>query len=334
MKSSVIVTGAAGFIGSALVWLLNNRGRGDILCVDQLGSDAKWKNLNGLAFSDYVEKSSFIAALEKHGLKKFGRISAVLHMGANSSTTERDVSSLVANNFEYTKTLCSAALSANSRFVYASSAATYGDGSAGYSDGEAGLDSLRPLNPYGWSKQAFDLWARKRGLLGRIAGLKYFNVYGPNEYHKGEMRSMVLKAWEQITQTGRLKLFRSHRPDYRDGEQKRDFLYVKDAADATLFFLDKPGANGLFNIGTGTAETWNSLASAVFKAMGKPLAVDYIDMPEALRGQYQYFTRAETARLGAAGHPGARFGLDEGVSDYVANYLVPGGRYLEKEPVK
>ena len=329
MKNTIIVTGAAGFIGSALVWALNRNGFSDILCVDVLGADAKWKNLNGLKYSDYTEKDGFLSLVEKGGLKKFGTVSAVLHMGANSSTTERDVSSLVANNVEYTKTLCRAALDARARFVYASSGATYGDGSSGYSDDESGIEALRPLNPYGWSKQAFDLWAKKRGYLDRIVGLKYFNVFGPNEYHKGEMRSMVLKWHEQILRTGRAGLFRSYRPEFPDGGQKRDFLYVKDAAAITLFFLEKPSVNGLFNVGTGKAETWNDLAKAVFAAMGRPEAIDYVDMPEGLKNQYQYFTQAEMGKLKAAGHPGTRFGLAEAVKDYVTHYIAPGSLHLD-----
>ena len=284
----IIVTGGAGLIGSAVVWKLNELGREDIVIVDHLGSGDKWRNLAALRFRDYVEKDRFLALLE--GPMDSEPVEAIIHLGACSSTTERDASYLVDNNFEYSKRLAIFAMKRGARFIYASSAATYGDGSLGFSDDEDMLSRLRPLNAYGYSKQLFDLWLQRNGFLGKVVGLKYFNVFGPNEHHKGEMRSVVLKAFEQIVESGGMTLFRSHHHDYNDGEQLRDFVYVKDAADMTLFFLESTFANGIYNIGTGTARSWNDLASALFSALGRQANLSYIDMPEQIRSRYQYYT--------------------------------------------
>ncbi len=318
----IIVTGAAGLIGSAIIWDLNNRGFDDILAVDQLGGDERWKNLRGIRFRDYMEKTPFIEMLQDDALPE--PVEAIIHMGACSDTTERNASYLIQNNFEYTKALARWATDRKVRFIYASSAATYGDGSRGYTDSESELDQLAPLNMYGYSKHLFDLWARRQGLLDRIVGLKYFNVFGPNEYHKGDMRSVVIKAFEQILDNGRVRLFRSHRSDYRDGEQKRDFLYVKDAARMTLHFLDNRDAAGLFNIGSGTARTWNELVNAIFSALGQSPRIEYIDMPDHLRDRYQYFTEADMTRFRGIGGPTATTPLTEAVRDYVCEYLQPG----------
>jgi ADP-L-glycero-D-manno-heptose 6-epimerase len=315
----IIVTGGAGFIGSNLVVGLNGRGVSDILVVDELGCDQKWKNLLNLAFADYLEKDDFLERVLKDKLP--GGFEAVFHLGANSSTTETDASGIIKNNFEYTRQLAQWAVDKKARFIYASSAATYGDGTQGFSDNEEDLENLRPLNIYGYSKQLFDLWAKNKGLLSKIVGLKYFNVYGPNEYHKGDMRSFVLKAYEQITAAGQVRLFKSHRPEFADGEQKRDFLYVKDAVDMTLFFLDNPKVGGIFNIGSGTARTWNDLVLAVFAAMGREPKIEYIDMPDSIRSQYQYFTQAEMGKIRSAGYPAESTSLEDGIRDYVQNYL-------------
>ncbi|MFO7448169.1 MAG: ADP-glyceromanno-heptose 6-epimerase, partial [Ignavibacteriaceae bacterium] len=258
----IVVTGGAGFIGSAIVWRLNTLGQDSIVIVDELGLDEKWKNLPQLSFHDFINKEDFINHLETQ--TSFG-VNAVIHMGANSSTTEKDADSLLRNNYEYTKRLAKYCFKNNIRFIYASSAATYGDGSSGFDDNESVSKQLRPLNMYGYSKNLFDIWAVKQGIINKIAGLKYFNVYGPNEYHKADMRSVVHKAFEQIRDTGKVKLFKSKHPDYKDGEQKRDFIYIKDVVDMTLFFLDNPDKNGIFNIGTGNARTWNDLVTAIFK---------------------------------------------------------------------
>jgi ADP-L-glycero-D-manno-heptose 6-epimerase len=318
----VIVTGGAGFIGSNLVAALNAAGERDILIVDHLGTDAKWKNLVGLAYADYLDKAEFRARLRAGQL---GPAQVVYHLGACSSTTEQDAGYLMDNNTRYTRELCEWALAVGARFVYASSGATYGDGALGYDDDDALTPRLRPLNMYGYSKQAFDLWALAGGLFaeGRVVGLKYFNVYGPGEDHKGEMRSVVHKAFHQIRGRGTVGLFRSYREDYADGEQKRDFVYVADAVAVTRFFGETAAPGGLYNVGTGTARTWLDLAHAVFAAMGETPLIDFIPMPETLRAKYQYETCATTAKLRGAGYRGEFHTLEAGVADYVTKYLLP-----------
>jgi ADP-L-glycero-D-manno-heptose 6-epimerase len=313
-KKLTLITGGAGLIGSACIHELNKKGFDDIFIVDHLGESEKWKNLSRLKFVDYMEKGDFIYKLSKDPslMDKFDR---VLHLGACSSTTETDSTYLIRNNYQYTKTLAELSLERSIRFVYASSAATYGNGENGYDD-RAPIDSLKPLNMYGYSKHLFDLHAQKTGLLSHITGLKYFNVFGYGEFHKGEMRSLVLKGYEQIRDTGKLKLFKSYRPEYTDGEQKRDFLYVKDAAKISLFFLENEKA-GLFNVGRGIAESWNQLAGALFSAMGKPIKIEYIEMPEVLRGKYQYYTCAETKKLVEAGYTFGFTSLESSIQEYV-----------------
>ncbi len=317
----IIVTGGAGFIGSALIAALNKRGNTDVLVVDELGTDERWKNLRNLSFTNYVEKGDFLEmALEK---KVPSPIEAVFHMGACTDTTETNASYLIKNNYEYTKLLAQWATDAGLRFIYASSAATYGDGSAGFSDNEEQIENLTPLNMYAYSKQLFDLWARRTALLAKIVGLKYFNVFGPNEYHKGEMQSFVLKAFEQINTRGKVRLFKSHKGEYADGEQMRDFLYIKDAVDMTLFFLDNQHLTGLFNIGAGKARSWNNLVKIVCGAMGKLPKIEYIDMPDSIRNQYQYFTEADISKLRRAGYDKEPMSLEDAIVDYVQNYLQP-----------
>ena len=314
----IIVTGAAGFIGSAIIAALNKRGITDILVVDEFGKD-KCKNLSNLSFTDYAEKNDFLKTVAEKKITPAVR--TVFHLGACTDTTETNAEYLRKNNYEYTKLLAQWATDADIRFIYASSAATYGDGSAGFSDDENKIEKLRPLNPYGCFKHLFDLWARKTGLLKKIVGLKYFNVFGPNEYHKQDMRSFVLKAFEQINTTDKVGLFKSYKPAYKDGEQMRDFLYIKDAVDMTLFFYDNPDTAGIFNIGSGTARTWNDLVKAVFAAMAKKPNIEYIDMPEQLRSQYQYFTQADISKLRSAGCKKQITPLEPAIKDYVQNYL-------------
>lgn len=321
----IIVTGGAGFIGSAIVWKLNQLGENKIIIVDELGTDEKWKNLVPLKYEDFIHKDDFISMVIEQEIDF--DITAIIHMGANSSTTEKDADHLFSNNYLYSKELAKYCLDKNIRFIYASSAATYGDGLLGFVDDENKLESLRPLNMYGYSKQLFDLWAKRKGAFDKIVGLKYFNVYGPNEYHKGDMRSVVHKAFEQIRDTGKVKLFKSLNPKYKDGEQLRDFIYIKDAVEMTLFFLDKPNINGLFNVGTGKARTWNDLVNAIFNALNKSVNIEYIDLPEHLREKYQYFTEANMNKIKKAGYNNSILGLEVGVADYVKNYLL-GGQYL------
>ncbi len=314
----IVVTGAAGFIGSCVISRLNREGINQIIAVDVLRENDKWMNLRHLDFYDYLDRSMLHAFLE-------GRndIEAIIHLGACSATTERDAAYLMENNYRFTLRLANYADWQNIRFIYASSAATYGGGENGYDDNEAKIQDLRPLNMYGYSKQLFDLKARREGWLNKMAGLKFFNVYGPNEYQKGDMASVVYKAFNQILQTGRVKLFRSHRPDYADGEQLRDFVYVKDALDVIWFLLKHKDVNGLFNVGSGTARSFKDLVSATFKAMDKPVQIDYIDMPQGLRAKYQYFTEAKMDKLRRAGFTGKGTALEDGVNDYVVNYLMP-----------
>lgn len=322
----IIVTGGAGFIGSAIVWRLNQLGENKIIIVDELGKDDKWKNLVPLKYDDFIHKDDFISTIIERELPF--EITAIIHMGANSSTTEKDADHLFSNNYLYTQELAKYCLEKNIRFIYASSAATYGDGALGFNDDENKLETLRPLNMYGYSKQLFDLWAKKNNVFDKIVGLKYFNVYGPNEYHKGDMRSVVHKAFEQIRDTGKVKLFKSMNPKFKDGEQLRDFIYVKDAVEMTLFFLDNPKVNGLFNIGTGKSRTWNDLATTIFKVLAKPVNIEYVDLPEHLREKYQYFTEAKKDKIKKAGYNKPITSLEDGVADYVKIYLL-GRQFLE-----
>lgn len=319
MNGTIIVTGGAGFIGANIIRELNARGQDDVVVVDRLRDGVKWRNLLGLNYEDFIDKSVF----REKVLSDAGpnRLEAVIHMGACSATTEDDADYLADNNYRYTRELCTWCLRHGVRFVYASSAATYGDGTLGYDDDHAATPRYRPLNMYGYSKHMFDLWALRSGALDKIAGLKYFNVYGPREEHKGDMRSVVHKAHMQIKETGRVGLFRSYRPEYPDGGQVRDFVYVKDAVDLTLHLVEHRDVNGLFNCGTGEARSWNDLAGAVFAALGREPAIDYIDMPVALRGRYQYHTQADLAKLRASGYDRPFTSLEDGVADYVHTWL-------------
>ncbi|HUZ07517.1 MAG TPA: ADP-glyceromanno-heptose 6-epimerase [Candidatus Paceibacterota bacterium] len=325
----VLVTGGAGFIGSALVWALNRRGCDNIVVCDILGADEKWRNLTPLRFADYVEAADLLPRLQNGAL---GIFDLVLHMGACSATTEKDATYLIKNNYEFTKDIAVWSLAKKTRFVYASSAATYGDGSAGMDDDESQLEKLRPLNIYGYSKHLFDLHAQRAGFLKKIVGLKYFNVFGPNEDHKGDMRSLVHKSFAQVEHEGVIQLFKSYRKDFRDGEQKRDFLYVKDAVAMTLHLAATPRAKGLFNIGSGAARTWIDLANSVFHALNRDPEIRFIEMPESIRDKYQYFTQADISRLRAAGYREKITSLENAVADYVQNYLVPDKRFDPEVP--
>ncbi len=324
----VIVTGGAGFIGSAVVWRLNEMGVDDILIVDRMDDTDKWKNLTPLRFADYIDGYDLIEDLDD-----FKDASVVFHLGACSSTTETDADFMIRNNYQYTQDLARWAVKTDVRFIYASSAATYGDGSAGMTDGTDGLDKLRPLNVYGYSKHLFDQYAARTGMFDKIVGLKYFNVFGPNENHKGDMRSLVNKAFDQINATGKLQLFKSANPEYADGEFGRDFVYVKNAVDMTLHFFEPLAtasasgmSGGLFNVGSGGMNTWNALADAIFKALDLPTNVEFVEMPIHLRDRYQYHTQADLTRIRDAGYTAETTPLDEAVGEYVREYLVKGKR--------
>lgn len=327
----VLVTGGAGFIGSALIYELNQRGYDKIIVSDRLSTDERYLNLVGLNFDDYIEADDLLTKI-KTARNFSNEIGCIFHLGACSSTTEKDANYLIRNNYEYTKSLAHFAHDNAIRFVYASSAATYGNGKNGMSDIPHPNLSLRPLNMYGYSKHLFDIYAAKNNL--HVHGMKYFNVFGPNEYHKGNMRSMVLKAYEKISATGRVELFKSNHSSYKDGEQMRDFLYVKDAVDMTIFLgeVDDRIGNfttyGVYNLGSGIASTWKQLISPIFETLNKPANIDFIDMPSELIGKYQYYTCADISKLRSIGYDKETTKLHDAVTDYVQNYLAPGNKRL------
>lgn len=321
-----VITGGAGFIGSALLWQLNRMDLDEIVVVDNLASSEKWRNLVKRRYVDYLHRDRFYELMRRDALP--WKITAVVHLGACSSTTERDADFLMENNFHYSRDLCRYALDKGARFINASSAATYGDGSLGFSDDPALIPRLAPLNMYGYSKQLFDLWLLREKLHGEVVSLKFFNVYGPNEYHKGSMQSVVVKAHRQIREHGRLALFKSDVPGLADGEQKRDFVYVKDCTALLAWLLERKDVSGIHNVGTGAARGFNDLGRAVFAALGRECRIDYVDMPETLRGKYQNYTRAEMDWLARVDCPLGFTSLEEGVADYVCNYLEKDDSYL------
>ncbi len=322
----IIITGGAGFIGSAFAWKLNQEGIDDIIIVDRLGTSDKWRNLVNLHYVDYLHSDDFLQRICKDDLPF--EVSAVVHMGACSSTTERNAEYLWKNNFLYTRTVAEWSVRRGIRFIYASSAATYGDGESGFSDDLSRIKMLKPINMYGYSKQVFDLWVLRHRMDRKMAGIKFFNVFGPNEYHKGDMTSVIYKAFHQIRETGKVCLFKSYQPQYPDGGQMRDFVYVKNCVDILWWLLQNPGVNGIFNVGTGKARTWNDLIKAVFAAMDKQKNIEYIEMPDSIRHQYQYFTQAEMDKLKESGCLIDFFTLEDSVRDYVVNYLQNHDPYL------
>ncbi len=322
----ILLTGGAGFIGSVLLWRLNRQGEERIVVVDRLRDGPKWKNLIGRRFEEFVDREQAFAWLDRHG----SAIPAVIHLGACTDTTETDLDYLMTINYAYSQRLWRWAVERGMPFLYASSAATYGGGEHDYEDGLEGIERFRPLNGYAFSKQAFDLWVRGQAKRPpQWAGLKFFNVYGPHEYHKGRMASMVFHGFRQARDAGVIRLFRSHRPAYGDGEQQRDFISVFDCVEVMVWLLEHPQVSGLFNLGTGQARTFNDLARAVFQAMGREPAIEYFDMPEDLRGKYQDYTEAPMARLRSAGYTAPFRALEEGVAECVRNYLVKDDPYLE-----
>ena len=321
-----MVTGGAGLIGSAIIWGLNNRNVDNVWLVDWAEQNSlKKRNLTSLAYSRLLSPESFREMVKEKSVE-LSEISTIFHLGACSSTTETNEEYLNDNNLGYTKELCEWSLENNIRFVYASSASTYGDGSLGMDDKDEDLKKFKPLNLYGWSKHKFDLLAQANGWLEHIVGLKYFNVYGPNEEHKGDMRSVVSKAYEQIASTGEMTLFKSHHPNYGDGHQMRDFLYVKDAVLMSIWLAETVQANGLFNLGSGKARTWLDLGKAIFSGLGCEQKIKFIKMPKILRDKYQYFTEAKIEKLLSAGYQNQLFSLEDAVKDYVTQYLVPDHR--------
>lgn len=321
-----IITGGTGFIGSAICWRLNNLGAHDILLVDTDMDGLKKKNVEALDYADFIDKDSFIKQIQKGSISY--KVDSIYHMGACSSTTEQNMDFLIENNVEYSKQLGQWCLKNNAKYIYASSAATYGDGSLSFDDDPELIPKLNPLNKYGLSKQMFDKWVVENNYNSKFVGLKYFNVFGPNEAHKGDMRSMVNKAYSQILQTGKLKLFKSLKPEYKDGEQKRDFIYIKDAVEMTLFFdpFNEAGKNetGIYNIGSGKASTWLEAASAVFRSIGKEPNIEFIDMPDNIKNQYQYYSKANIEKLRSAGYENDCMKLEDSIADYVKNYLTTG----------
>ncbi len=312
----IVVTGAAGFIGSCILARLNDLGRDDIIAVDHFEpNDGKLKNTVGKRYAAYLDKAVFLEKIRRDDLKE--SIDCVIHMGACSSTTGTDAAYYEQNNFEYTRHVAQWCFSHRVPFIYASSASTYGNGDLGYDDDEARIPQLQPLNLYGWSKQKFDCWVLEQGVRDQVVGLKFFNVFGPNEYHKGEMRSVINKAYPVVAREGKISLFKSYRPDFADGEQKRDFIYIRDAVDVVIFFYEHPEIHGIYNVGTGLARSWNDLAKAMFAAVGKPAHIDYVEMPVSLREHYQYFTQASVDKLRQAGFKSAFMSLEEAVKDYV-----------------
>jgi len=327
----IVITGGAGMIGSIMAWHLNNKlGRQDLVIVDRITHENQWQNLVHRHYAEYLDKDQLFDFLEDND-----DITAVIHMGAISATTERDFNKLVADNMHYSQDLWSWCAEYEVPFFYASSAATYGGGEQGYDD--ASIENLRPLNGYGYSKHFFDQWvmqqvAQKQATPPAWAGFKFFNVYGPNEYHKERMASVAYHTFNQFSETGTMRLFKGTKPGVEDGMQLRDFVYVKDVADVMGFFLEaalknKPVANAIYNIGTGQARSFKDLATSVMTSMGRDPNITYIDMPQDLQGKYQYFTQAEMKKLRDAGYKKPFTTLEEGVKDYVQNYLLQDDPY-------
>lgn len=314
----IIVTGAEGFIGSALAAALNQAGYRDLVLVDDFSKGVRSSNLTGKQFNEKVERTNFHQWLTKNEQ----HVQFIFHIGARTDTTEKNEAVFKELNLDYTRELWNQCIEYGIPLVYASSAATYGNGEHGYSDDESNLHLLKPMNPYGHSKNEFDKWAVSQKRQPYFwAGLKFFNVYGPNEYHKGRMASVILHAYEQITETGKLKLFKSHRSEYKDGDQKRDFIYVKDLVDVCIYLMHHRKNSGIYNLGTGHARTWNDLAKAIFNALQMPVNIEYIDIPEDIRDTYQYFTEADMSKLRSIGYTREFTSIEDGVNDYVCNYL-------------
>lgn len=318
----IIVTGGAGFIGSGLVWTLNQKGETDITIVDDVDHDEKEHNIGHLQYEELVGIDDFRERL-RNGEYDSRNVTGIFHLGAISATTEQNWKLLEDRNVEYSKDIIRWCVDRSVRCIYASSGQTYGFGEKGYSDDHDLFDELEPFSLYGKSKLLVDIWARDAGYLDQVVGVRYFNVFGPNEYHKGDMMSVLCKKFPEIQAGKPMTLFKSDNPDYEDGGQKRDFIYIQDVLKATLYFFDNSDVNGVFNIGTGKARTWNDVASAMFQAADKEPNIEYVEMPDKLKGKYQYFTEADTSKLKNAGYKEKMMTLEESVLDYVQNYLIP-----------
>ncbi|MBS1486517.1 MAG: ADP-glyceromanno-heptose 6-epimerase [Bacteroidetes bacterium] len=315
----IVVTGAAGFIGSYLIKRLNAENLTNLIAVDRFGLAAKEKNLSDAKVQEFVDRENFMDWLDKN----HDRVDFIFHIGAKTDTAEFDTMLLSRMNTQYTKDIWTRCVQYHIPLVYASSAATYGLGENGYDDDESKINLLKPLNPYGQSKQDFDVWALQQKEKPKFwAGLKFFNVYGPNEYHKGRMASVIWHAFHQISKTGKMKLFRSHNPQYKDGEQMRDFIYVKDVVDVCLFLMHHQKQSGIYNLGSGKARTFLDLTKSVFKAMDKKENIEFIDTPADIRDKYQYFTEANMQKLKSIGYANPFYTLEAGTEDYVKNYLI------------
>ena len=313
----IVITGASGFIGSVVLGYFNQKGRMDILAVDEFDNSLKWRNLSAKKFVDFIDKEEFLTKLND-----YKDITSIIHLGANTDTTVSDLKTLMTSNFEYSKRLFSFAADNNIPFIYASSAATYGDGSNGYMDDEGNLFKLRPLNAYGFTKQLFDQWVLlscKRPYFW--AGLKFFNVYGPNEYHKGKMASMVYQAYCQLVKNKKIKLFKSYDNKYAHGEQKRDFIYVFDVAKIIYYFYKHHGISGIYNVGAGNAESFNTLAYLLIKHSKIKGEIEYIDMPTNIRDKYQYYTEASVKKIVKSGFDKSLYSIEDGIKEYVEQYL-------------
>lgn len=320
----IVVTGAAGFIGSVLTGRLNKLGFNDLLLVDDFSSPTKQKNLTDKKYGRQIDREAFLPWFEANADK----VSFVFHIGARTDTTEFNKEIFDKLNVNYTKAIWRVCTSFNIPLVYASSAATYGDGELGYKDDESKIPDLKPLNPYGWSKQEFDIWALEQDATPpQWQGLKFFNVYGPNEFHKARMASVIFHSFNQINATGKVKLFRSHRPDYKDGWQLRDFVYVMDVVNVCVFLMQHKVTSGIYNLGAGKARSFYDLAATTFNAMNKDTNIEFVDIPEDIRDKYQYFTEADMSKLIAQGYNTPFHSLEEGVTDYVKNYLMTGNYY-------
>jgi ADP-L-glycero-D-manno-heptose 6-epimerase len=319
----IIVTGAAGFIGSIVVSALNKTGEKDVIAVDTLGTEGKFKNLRAKSLLDIIDPQELLDGLRNRSIKP----DAIIHMGAITDTSDKDSDRMLAMNTKYTRELALHCMEHGIRFIYASSASVYGDGTLGFDDADTITPSLLPMNPYAYSKWLFDAEAIRNGWTDKIAGFRFFNVFGPNEYHKGFMASVVWHSYRQIIETGKIRLFQSHREGIANGEQKRDFVYVSDIVEVLLWALKNPSANGIFNLGSGKARSYNDLAGAIFTALGRTPEIEYIPTPESIRNSYQYFTEANLAKLRAAGCAYEFKPLEDTIASYVRGYLTQTNQY-------